>query len=83
MMNENNIKRITQTRQEIHSLARKQDELFEKLKHDLCDEANPKLTGRAEDFLFDHVFNSDRNEDFMCYLNRIFNNNIPFEIYEK
>jgi len=83
MMNENNIKHITQTRQEIHSLARKQDELFEKLKHDLCDEANPKLTGRAEDFLFDYVFNSDRNENFMSYLNRIFNNNIPFEIYEK
>jgi len=83
MMNENNNKHIIQTRREIHALARKQDELYEELKHALCDEENPKLTTRAEDFLFDYIFNTDTKDDFTSYLNKIFNNNIPFEIYEK
>jgi hypothetical protein len=83
MMNENKNKRISQTRREIHVLARKQDELYEELKHSLCDEAHPKLTTRAEDFLFDYIFNTDTDDDFMSYLNKIFKNNIPFEIYEK
>ena len=83
MMNENKNKRINQTRREIHALARKQDELYEELKHALCDEAHPKLTTRAEDFLFDYIFNTDTEDDFMSYLNEIFKNNIPFEIYEK
>jgi len=82
-MNENKNKRISQTRREIHVLARKQDELYEELKHSLCDEAHPKLTTRAEDFLFDYIFNTDTDDDFMSYLNKIFKNNIPFEIYEK
>jgi hypothetical protein len=82
-MNENNNKHIIQTRREIHALARKQDELYEELKHALCDEAHPKLTIRAEDFLFDYIFNTDTEDDFMSYLNEIFKNNIPFEIYEK
>ena len=82
-MNENNNKRITQTRQEIHALARKQDELYEELKYALWDEAHPKLTTRAEDFLFDYVYNTDTSDDFMSYLNKIFKDNVPFEIYEK
>jgi hypothetical protein len=81
MMNENNNRHITETRQVIHGLARQQDELYEELKSSLCSEA--QLSTRAEDFLFDYVYNADTSDDFMSYLNKIFKDNVPFEIYEK
>jgi hypothetical protein len=69
---------IKQIRKEIQELAIEQDVLYNALKKSL-----PKLTERAEDFLFDYIFNHGDDYSYEDHLKKIFGEEIPFDIFEK
>jgi hypothetical protein len=69
---------IKQTRNEIHALSTKQEHLFDALKVTL-----PELTPRAEDFLFDYIFNNGYDYSFDEHLRKIFGKEIPFDIFKQ
>jgi len=69
---------IKQIRKEVQELALEQDVLYNALKKSL-----PKLTERAEDFLFDYIFNNGDDYTYEDHLKKIFDEKIPFDIFEK